>query len=210
LPDEQVFQKRQTAYKIRIKDILDSKYIKTEGFAPNYLEIGGREISRINVIGVIVDKSDLNNYKPLTIEDGTGNISARIFENSSLLEALEVGNIVLIIGRPREFSSEKYILIETIKNINQNWAKVRELELEKSTMVDNSFTNSEKEVTGKGIVSNSTNKIFKLIKGLDKGDGVPIEELSSRNIKEMDKIIDMLLKEGDIFEVKPGKLKVLE
>lgn len=210
MPDEQVFQKRQTAYKIRIKDILDSKYIKTEGFAPNYLEIGGREISRINVIGVIVDKSDLNNYKPLTIEDGTGNISARIFENSSLLEALEVGNIVLIIGRPREFSSEKYILIETIKNINQNWAKVRELELEKSTMVDNSFTNSEKEVTGKGIVSNSTNKIFKLIKGLDKGDGVPIEELSSRNIKEMDKIIDMLLKEGDIFEVKPGKLKVLE
>jgi len=210
LPDEQVFQKRQTAYKIRIKDILDSKYIKTEGFAPNYLEIGGREISRINVIGVIVDKSDLNNYKPLTIEDGTGNISARIFENSSLLEALEVGNIVLIIGRPREFSSEKYILIETIKNINQNWAKVRELELEKSTMVDNSFTNSEKEVTGKEIISNSTNKIFKLIKGLDKGDGVPIEELSSRNIKEMDKIIDMLLKEGDIFEVKPGKLKVLE
>lgn len=210
MPDEQVFQKRQTAYKIRIKDILDSKYIKTEGFAPNYLEIGGREISRINVIGVIVDKSDLNNYKPLTIEDGTGNISARIFENSSLLEALEVGNIVLIIGRPREFSSEKYILIETIKNINQNWAKVRELELEKSTMVDNSFTNSEKEVTGKEIISNSTNKIFKLIKGLDKGDGVPIEELSSRNIKEMDKIIDMLLKEGDIFEVKPGKLKVLE
>jgi len=210
LPDEQVFQKRQTAYKIKIKDILNSKYIKTEGFAPNYLEIGGREISRVNVIGVIVDRSDLNNYKTLTIEDGTGNISARIFENNTLLDALGAGNIVLITGRPREFSSEKYILIETIKNINPNWAKVRELELKKSTIADNRLQNIEEEDAEEKIVSNSTNEIFKLIKGLDKGEGVSIEELSSKNIKEVDKIIDTLLKEGDIFEIKPGKLKVLE
>lgn len=210
MPGEQVFQKRQTAYKIRIKDILSSKYIKTEGFSPNYIEINKQEISRINVIGVIVDKSDLNNYKTMTIEDGTGNISARIFENNALLDALTVGNIVLITGRPREFSSEKYILIETIKNINPNWAKVRELELEKSAKADNNSSNDGKEDIGGEIVSNSTNEIFKLIKDLDKGSGVPIEELSSKNIKEMDKVIDTLLKEGDIFEVKPGKLKVLE
>ena len=55
-----------------------------------------------------------------------------------------------------------------------------------------------------------TNEIVKLVKQLDKGDGVSIEELSSKNIKDIDKIIDMLLKEGDIFEIKPGKLKVLE
>lgn len=210
MPGEQVFQKRQTAYKIRIKDILSSKYIKTEGFSPNYIEINKQEISRINVIGVIVDKSDLNNYKTMTIEDGTGNISARIFENNALLDALTVGNIVLITGRPREFSSEKYILIETIKNINPNWAKVRELELEKSAKADNNSSNEGKEDIGGEIVSNSTNEIFKLIKDLDNGSGVPIEELSSKNIKEMDKVIDTLLKEGDIFEVKPGKLKVLE
>lgn len=210
MPDEQVFQKRQTAYKIRIIDILNSEYIKTEGFAPNYLEIGGREISRVNVIGVIVDKSDLNNYKALTIEDGTGNISARIFENNTLLDVVVVGNIVLITGRPRDFSSEKYILIETIKNIDPNWAKVRELELKNITTIENKLPSAEKVDVGEKIVSNSTNEIFKLIKGLDKGAGVPIEELSSKNIKEMDKIIDMLLKEGNIFEVKPGKLKVLE
>jgi len=210
LPDEQVFQKRQTAYKIRIIDILNSEYIKTEGFAPNYLEIGGLEVSRVNVIGVIVNKSDLNNYKSLTIEDGTGNISARIFENNTLLDVIGVGNIVLITGRPRDFSSEKYILIETIKNINPNWTKVRDLELEKITTGDNRLPNTEKMDSGEEIVSNSTNEIFKLIKDLDKGNGVPIEDLSARNIKEMDKIIDILLKEGNIFEVKPGKLKVLE
>ena len=32
--------KRHTAYKVRIKDIIDSKYIKGEGeWSPNYLEL---------------------------------------------------------------------------------------------------------------------------------------------------------------------------
>ena len=54
--EETKFQKRQTAYKIRIKDILSSRYIKTEGFNPNYLEINGQEVSRVNILGVIVQK----------------------------------------------------------------------------------------------------------------------------------------------------------
>ena len=69
------------------------------------------------MIGVIVQKSELNNYKTLTIDDGTGKISARAFENNVLLDKTDVGDVVLIIGRPREFSSEKYILIEIIKKI---------------------------------------------------------------------------------------------
>ena len=50
----------------------------------------------------------------------------------------------------------------------------------------------------------------KLIKELDQGHGVSIEDISSKDIEDIDKKIEMLLKEGDIFEVKPGKLKVLE
>ena len=213
MPELEKFQKRQIAYKIRIKDILNSKYIKREGFEPNYLEINNQEISRINILGVIVQKSDLNNYKNLTIDDGTGKISARIFENSTLLDTIDVSDIVLIIGRPREFSSEKYMLIETIKKVSPVWAKVRKLELEKNTIYNNSsndqssFSNDSKEEV---IDSSPSNKIIKLIKGLDKGNGVSIEELSSENIKDIDKIINILLKGGDIFEVKPGKLKVLE
>jgi len=213
LSDEQVFQKRQTAYKIRIKDMLDSKYVKTEGFNPNYLEIHNKEISRINVIGVVVQKSEINNYRTLTIDDGTGKISARIFENNVLLDKVSIGQIVLIIGRPREFQSEKYILIETIKKVNPAWAKVRKLELgkdagDKNVLLDDNtkINNNEAEE----VAPSSKIKIVELVKELDNGNGVSIEDISSKDIKDFEKIIDILLKEGDIFEIKPGKLKVLE
>lgn len=216
MAEAQEFQKRQTAYKISISDLLSSKYIKTEGFDPNYLEIGSLEVSRINIIGVVVDKSGLDSQKTLTIDDGAGKIAARIFENNVLLDKVEVGDIVLIIGRPREFSSEKYILIETIKKINLGWAKVRKLELKRNirekdlVSSDNSIASNSNIVEEEIIDSSPTNKIVKLIKELDKGNGVSIEELPSKEIKDIDKMIDMLLKEGDIFEIKPGKLKVLE
>ncbi|MDP6265586.1 MAG: hypothetical protein QF584_02340 [Candidatus Woesearchaeota archaeon] len=215
LPDiEQKFQKRQTAYKVRVRDILNSKYTKTEGSASNYLEMNEKKISRVNVVGVIVQKLGLDNYKTIMIDDGTGRISTRVFEENVLLDKVDVGDIVLIIGRPREFSSEKYIIIETIKKINPIWAKVRKLEFEKNVIKDDVFSNkvtsNNENITEEIVDLTPTNKIVKLIREFDKGNGVSIEELSSKNIKDMDKIIDMLLKGGDIFEVKPGKLKVLE
>ena len=215
LPDiEQKFQKRQTAYKVRVRDILNSKYTKTEGSASNYLEMNEKKISRVNVVGVIVQKLGLDNYKTIMIDDGTGRISTRVFEENVLLDKVDVGDIVLIIGRPREFSSEKYIIIETIKKINPIWAKVRKLEFEKNVIKDGVFSNrvtsNNENITEEIVDLTPTNKIVKLIREFDKGNGVSIEELSSKNIKDMDKIIDMLLKGGDIFEVRPGKLKVLE
>jgi len=208
LPEsEQVFQKRQIAYKIRISDILDSRYITAQGFNPNYIEKYGKEISRINIIGTIVLKSAQDNYKTLVIDDGTGKISVRIFESDTLLDNINIGDVVTIIGRPREFSSEKYIHIEIIKKIDPSWLKVRDIELR---MAGINYNNSDDTpIKAESFVS-PTNNIIKLIKELDSGEGVSIEDISPKNIEGIDKIIKVLLKEGDIFEIKPGKLKVLE
>ena len=206
MPEEQSFQRRQTAYKVRIKDILDSKYIKNEGFIPNYLQVGQQEVSRVNIIGIVVQKSETDNYTVLTIDDGTGKISARVFENSIVANNIGVGNVVVMVGKPREFSSEKYILIETIRNIDPEWAKVRKLELSKLEQ-----PTAKTPVVQEGAMDlTPANKILKMIKELDRGDGVSIEDLASENTGDTDKIIDMLLKEGDVFEVKPGKIKILE
>ena len=41
--------------------------------------------------------------------------------------------------------------------------------------------------------------------------GFKLSELQiNESLEDIDKIIEVLLKEGDIFEIKPGKLKVLE
>ncbi len=54
-------------------------------------------------------------------------------------------------------------------------------------------------------------KIFNLIKEIDTGNGAPIEEVIEKaSIKEAEKIIRTMLEEGEVFEVKSGKLKVLE
>ena len=106
--------KRHTAYKVRIKDIIDSKYIKGEGeWSPNYLEVGILEVSRVNLMGVLVSNQTEQNYHNMLIDDGTGRITVRSFED--IKNDVNVGDIVLVIGRPREYGNERYIVPEIIK-----------------------------------------------------------------------------------------------
>lgn len=210
LPDaERRLQKRYIAHKIRILDILESNYNRTKGFDSNYLEINGQEVSRVNVIGVVVQKSDMGNHKALIIDDGTGRVSARTFEDNSLFNSIDIGDFALIIGRPREFSSEKYILIEIIKRVNSGWAKVRKLEMEKKVGKRKKVLNDNlrEEMATE---DSYKNKILRCIKDRDRGEGVSIDDISSTDLKELDKVIGVLLQEGDVFEIMPGKLKVLE
>lgn len=212
---EQRPQKRPVAYKKRIADLIDAKYIKTGGQAANFLQAVGQDISRVNVIAAVVSRADFQNYVNISIDDGTGRISARAFDNTALVSNIKVGDVVMIIGKPREFSSEKYILIEAIKKVSPAWAKFRKIELEgvhgqgyaaKNGVEDKHDKADETETSYSG----QTNKIIKVIKELDKGDGVSIDDLLSKGIENADSIIDALLRRGDIFETKPGKIKVLE
>ncbi|MBI2134051.1 hypothetical protein HYU11_05195, partial [Candidatus Woesearchaeota archaeon] len=54
-------------------------------------------------------------------------------------------------------------------------------------------------------------EIRKLIKEIDTGNGADIEDVSRKsNIAETEGIIRNMLQAGEIFEIRPGKLKVLE
>ena len=58
---------------------------------------------------------------------------------------------------------------------------------------------------------NQTQKIFRIIKKLDKGAGADIEDiLLESGIENAEKYITTLINEGEIFEIRPGKVKVLE
>ncbi|MBI2208029.1 hypothetical protein HYU50_00885 [Candidatus Woesearchaeota archaeon] len=201
-------QRRHIAYKLRIKDILSSRYIKTDGVNPNYLQINSQEVLRLNVIGVVVQKSDMENYSGIVIDDGTGKISARVFENNFLLNNVNVGDVVLVIGRPREYLEEKYLLVEIAKKIDPLWAKARKLELKDFNLQDKDDVKGDEG--NKEIFDESQkSRILKIIKELDKGEGVSIDDLPSA-LGNVDQIVNVLLREGDVFEVRPGRLKVLE
>ena len=217
---EQRPQKRPIAYKKSIADLIDAKYIKPEGQAANFLQADGQEIARVNVIAAVVSKADFQNYVNISIDDGTGRIYARAFDNAVLAGNIKVGDVVMIIGRPREFSSEKYILIEAIKSISPAWAKFRIRELERGFKGSHSYAAknsaaSEPDKLGQSenediSYSSQSNNVIKMIKDLDKGDGVSIDDLLSKGIENADSIIDALLRRGNIFETRHGKVKVLE
>jgi len=208
--------KRQIAYKVKIKELLDGVYVKEEGeWTPNYIEINEKKISRVNIIGTVVLKQDDENlnYQNIILDDGSGKISIRSFEKNNFFKEIGVGDVVLLIGRAREFSSEKYIVPEILRKIeNQKWIGVRRLELGKeSKKIREIKEENIKDVEIESVKENPNNRIIQLVKKIDLGDGADFAEIISKSdIKEAENIIKNLLEEGEIFEIKPGKYKVLE
>lgn len=212
--EKQPIQKRQVAYKIRIKDILNSKYVKEDGWQPNYIEINKNKISRVNLIGTVVLKLDEKNF---VLDDGSGKIPLRVFENNHLFEKIDVGAVILLIGRPREFGSEKYIMPEILKTIKDSaWIDVRKSELKLNNKRITTNLKEEEEIVKEEFIEetkneNTSEKIFNLVKKLDTGKGVDIDDILNRiSNKNVEEIMNRLLESGGLFEVKPGKLKVLE
>lgn len=209
-------QKRQIAYKVRIKDLLDGVYVKEEGeWTPNYIVTNEKRISRTNIIGVVVLKQDNENlnYQNMILDDGSGKIPIRNFGKADSFREIGVGDVVLLIGRPRQFGSEKYIVPEILKKIeNKKWIDVRRHELEKERKIITDVKEEEiKSVEIEGAEKSCNNKILQLVREYDFGGGADIDKIILKaDVKEAENIIKNLLEEGEIFEIKPGKFKVLE
>lgn len=210
--EQRAVQKRQVAYKVRVKDILNGTYVKEEGWQPNYIEIGGNKVSRVNLIGAIVLKIDEGNA---VLDDGSGKVPLRVFENNVFFNKIDVGDVVLVIGKPREFGSEKYLMPEILRKVEDTgWIDVRKNELKLNKTQDiNPKKEDKKEVEEivEDVKEYPYEKVFNLIKKLDKGEGADVEEVvNSSESNDAEKIVKRLLENGEVFEVKSGRLKVLE
>lgn len=232
-------QKRHTAYKVKISDINDGRYVKNEGNEPNYiLTPSQQKVSRVNIIGIVVSSGNDEGSKSIVIEDSSGRISIFSFDDSVDLSDKDVGDIVVVIGRPREYNSQKYIVPEIIKKINNPaWIKLRKLELEKiySNLPEpEDIENIKDEKTkddlpeediisiGELPVSEDADarsredvmglfeKVYSTIKDKDSGKGTTYEEVIEECGPDSEKAIEALLKRGEIFEIAAGRLKVLE
>jgi RPA family protein len=201
---------RQVAYKVRISDVLDANFV--DDSYVRYIRLNNTNVSRVNIIATLIYKAEDFSYASAVIDDGTGRISLRSFENKVIFSKADVGDVVLVIGRIREFNNEKYIMPEVLKKISLEWMNVRKLELIKNDKIESKAISSKIQsgTLGKEVAS-INEEIYLLIKRLDTGDGVAIDDVIKKfdNI-EAEKILNILLEKGDIFEVKPGKLKVLE
>ena len=123
-------QERSIAVKAKIKDILEGQYFVEEGWTPNYLLTkNNKKISRVNILAIVLNKENNGSLTSFQLDDGTGKITARSFEEIPAINDLNIGTSVLIIGRIREYNQEKYLSPEIIKEVDKLWLKHRSLEL---------------------------------------------------------------------------------
>lgn len=203
-------QRRQVAIKSDIKTLINSKYVKEEGWLPNYIITSfGDKISRINILAIVTMINVSNDS--LIIDDGTSSIHVRFFNEKVNISDIQVSDVVQIIGRPREYNEEKYIALEIIKKTNPKWLEIRKFELKSRKPQE--IVIEEASVIEE-VVKGNSNKLYdsllSIIKELDLGEGADFEEVISKsNVDNTEKTINELLTQGMIFEIKKGKLKIL-
>lgn len=206
---------RLTAHKVWVSDLVNSPYIKTSGeFESNYVEIKEKQVSRVNLIGTIVNKSETDdkNYVSLVLDDGTEQIRIKAWrEDVKILEKFSIGECVLVIGKVKNYNDETYIIPEIIKKINVNWELARKLELLKNygRPAEHKFVHESKEEPS--IVeeitfssSNLRNDVLNLIERYEEKLGITLEELKTelhKSIKEIYDVVEELIKEGQVYNI---------
>lgn len=219
---ENTFQ-RQTAKIASIEELLTGDYITQEGWKPNYIQTKSRRLTRVNIIGIIIEKP--SPYE-IILDDGTGSILVNDFNHSMSTFNSKVGQGVLIIGRPRKADDETFIAAEAVqtKQIKENplWLVKRKEELNeikeikelddeyRSVNVEESQDEEESEEPEEDVVELTDDELIKFIKQKDEGDGCAIEDIISHFGQEADNTILTLIAMGEVYEIKPGKIKVLE
>ncbi len=132
---------RLPAKKLRISDITNGKYFpgsKEEMKASYLITPLGEKVSRINLIASVIDKflSEDGNYSTVTIDDGSETIRVKTFKESvELLNGIETGDLILVVGKIKEYNGEVYVNGEIVKKIfDKNLESLRKLEILKQTM----------------------------------------------------------------------------
>ncbi len=210
---------RQTAVKLLITDLLSGEFSKEESQTP-VLSLGEQKIYRVNVIGLVIGKAEEEVLANLFLNDGTASINLRFFERNSALDELNTGDAVMVVGRLRDYNGERYLSPEIVKKVDRLWLQHRRKELGAENRQLKAAVKeepAEKIITKTEPVEEESNeflspegKILKSIADLDKGEGAEIEEvLAVSKVNYAEEIIKRMLERGELFQIMPGRVKVV-
>ena len=218
-------QARQIAHRVTIAQLKSGKYVTQEGWLPNYVDIGDKQVSRVVVEGKIQTQIILVANTPVQVNaqllQDSDQILIRSFDTIQCAKDIDDGDLVRIIGRVRQYQEQNFIVPEIIRKIS----KVVERKhltppvVQKEPVVEKkifaigykaryaSMSPAEKKVF-------AIEDILALIDSLDTGNGAPkgkiVEELERKGVEQAQKRIHNLLLAGDLFEMKPDMIKVLK
>lgn len=215
---------RESAQKILLVHLQEGKVVQEEGATWLMLPSLGKA-ARVNVVATVLIKETMGNITNILVDDGTGQAVLRFFELLPAIEQVGVGKVILVVGKPRKYNQEVYLSPEIIKIVHSSWLQVRKKELQQEITKSSlekapSMQLPEMAPTGgiSGILVEPVVrdealpkiKLMGLIREMDSGRGVLIEELLEKSsLPETEHLLEKLLKSGELFQNTPGKVKVL-
>ncbi len=207
--------KRQTAYIFWIKDMLNAAPELTPEGGRVY-NIRGKPARRVNIIAAVVDtyENEAKTYRSVTLDDGSGQIRVKAWDEDVSKLLLNPGDIVIVAGFLHESLGEIFVRPEFARKIEAEWAFARrkylnyvygELKAESLKVVE--------EAIGEAIepTMEARGKMVSLIEEAPEGR-IAVEELiekagMSRRLAE--KVIKELTNDGEIFSPKAGFVQAL-
>lgn len=127
-------KQRLTARKASVAEIVGGKFVHKGGLESSYvLTALGRKLSRVRVMGLVVDKfiSPDEKYATVTIDDGGETIRCKSFINIKIFDGLTTGDLIDVFGKVRFYGTEVYITPEIVRKMQSNADTLRMLELER-------------------------------------------------------------------------------
>jgi len=215
-------QKRQTAYKFWLKEIMEAESFVSETGSLMF-KVQGKDVIRVNILANVIHKyvSENGNYVFVTLDDGSGQLRLKVWnQDTQILSKTEVGDLLLVIGRIGINNNEIFVRPEAVRKIdNPDWELVRKLELTKNygKPEGEKKTISEEEPIVEEVVITQSPSISlreKVISAIEVSGSEGIEEDKiisevSAPAEDVRKVIDELLSEGEIFQPKKGFLKLI-
>lgn len=217
---------RNTAYKIWIADLVSGNYSRGEGqFDAGYVDFNGKKISRVNLICGVVDKLSGEGYSSLTLDDGSGTIQLKAWaEDVNIFLGVDIGDLVLVVGKVKDYNNSRYVVPEVVRKMdNPLWLKVRKQELVKEygkprsvgTTINSNFDEKNEEalnIIEEKIQDKSSLRetVLSLVESLDTGEGVELDRvIGESGMAEAKNIVQELVNDGEVFEFKKGRFRLV-
>ena len=200
---------RMTAVKARISDLTGGRFVRKDGLEPSFvLTENGQRISRARILGTIVGRfiADDGNFASVTIDDSTDTIRAKTFKTVKPLDKAEIGDMVDIIGKVKEYNDEIYIIPEIVRKIQDpNFELLRVLEIIKQRKRKGKSETKVPEPEEKDMLRK---RVLEFIESEKEGvEYSKLLETIKGEENQIESIVNELLAEGICYEPTPGRIK---
>ncbi|MBU6998975.1 MAG: replication protein RepA [Theionarchaea archaeon] len=131
-------KKRAASQRLRLDEVHKGQFVSAEeDFELNYLITeDAQKVYRAKVVATVVSEpyiSDDTAYGRIQLDDGFDTITGYVFrETTGLLEHIELGDIVQVIGKIREWQGQKQLTLEAVARVDPNLILLHRLEILKA------------------------------------------------------------------------------